>query len=321
LSAGPWWLGADVGGTKTAVVRVDGAGRVAARARFATGGADGPEAVFARLVAALRDLLVPGVRGVGAGFPGLVDVATGRVRSSIMLDGFAGFPLRDRLSAALDLPAAADNDATAACVAEFAARGSPRGLHLALLTVGTGVGGALVLDGRLHRGRGGLAGEAGNTTLDWRGEPCRCGAPGCVNTLAAGPAMAADYAARRARSGRPTEAPPTLETCVAAAEAGDADARAALRRGAEALGALCANLINLLNPDAIALTGGVLAAADVPLGPAAGDTFLGAVRASARTRAFAEALAVCAIEPARAGPDAGAVGAALLARDAVGGAV
>jgi glucokinase len=300
------WLGLDVGGTKLEAVRVDDDLRVLQRARAATGRDAGPAAVLDRAAALLGSVRGDGrAAGAGVGFAGLVDAARGVVRSSIMLPGWSEVPLAGRLAAALDLPACADNDANAAGLCELLAHGARPGLNMVVLTVGTGIGAALILDGRLYRGTHGLAGELGNTTLDWQGVECWCGNRGCANMLASGSALARLAAEQGVGDGSPAAA----ETVVALARAGDARAAAVLEQVARALGALVANAINAFDPERVALAGG-LAGLD--------DGFLAAVRAEARRRAFAEAAAHVAIERAVHGAGAGALGAAALARERFG---
>ena len=179
-AAGQRWIGLDVGASKLLGVVVGDSLRVNARRQTPTLRDEGPDAVVARCEALCRDLLeeTGAVAGVGVGFAGLVDSAAGVVRSSIMLPGWNAVPLADRLSDALGLPCTVENDATAAGLGEFAARGEPEGATFILLTVGTGIGGAIILDGRPFGGRSGLAGEIGNMSIDWRGEECWCGSRG-----------------------------------------------------------------------------------------------------------------------------------------------
>ena len=311
------FIGLDLGGTKLAGLVVDAAGAVRARCRRATAARDGAPAVFERCVDAVRELegAVGPAGGVGLGFAGLVDPRAGRVLSSVILPGFQGWPLAERLARATGRPVVLDNDATLAGLGEYAALGEPPGLTLLVLTVGTGIGGAIVIDGRLHRGADGTAGEFGHVTLDRNGERCACGQRGCLNTLASGTAIAqraARLAAddpRAALHGRPS---PTLEDVALAAAAGDRAAQQAIDEGARALGAALAGAINLIDPDRISLCGGVTSL---------GEPWLAAVRDEARARALREPGARCLVELARAGDEAGALGAARLALAAAGGAV
>jgi glucokinase len=305
------WLGLDLGGTKLLGVLVDDDGQVLARARTPTAREEGPAAVLARCADLARELQDAGgpAAGAAAGFAGLVDPRAGRVLSSVILPGFADYPLAAALSGALGLPAWVDNDATLAGVGEFTALGEPRDATLVVLTVGTGIGGALFVGGRLHRGHGGTAGEFGHVTLDWHGEPCDCGSRGCLNTLASGTAIArralslaqADpQAALHGRTG-----PLALQDVARAAEAGDASAARALHDGARALGAAVAAAVNLLDPDRVSLCGGVVEL---------GDSWLSQVRAEAETRALREPMKRVVLARAVHGSESGALGAARLAR-------
>jgi glucokinase len=306
------WIGLDLGGTKLGGVAVDDAGHVHARFRRATEKEDGPEAVFERCVAAVRDLerKAGPAEGVGLGFPGLIDPRAGCVRSSVILPGFEGWPLAERLAQAVGRPVALDNDATLAGLGEFVALGEPPGLTLLVLTVGTGIGGAVFIDGKLHRGADGTAGEFGHVTLDWNGEPCACGQRGCVNLIASGTGIARRAAQLavvdpRSRLSRT----PSLPDVARAAAAGDAVARQAIDEGARALGTAIAGAINLFDPDRISLCGGVTML---------GEPWLRAVREEAQRRAFREPAARCVLGLALHGEESGALGAARLALQQTG---
>jgi glucokinase len=181
-------LGLDLGGTKLLACGLDGDGRVVYRRREATGRTLGP----ARALALLADIAGDARRALGAldavgvGFPGLVDHARGCVRSSVMLDGWRDVPLAGELAARIGAPCAVDNDANAAALHESELRGAAALLFVA---IGTGIGGALVLDGKLWRGAGGLAGEIGHLAIERDGRPCDCGRRGCVNRYASGTAL------------------------------------------------------------------------------------------------------------------------------------
>jgi glucokinase len=300
------WIGLDVGGTKLLGVVVDEDGHVVASARRETRREEGPLSVLSRCVALVRELSNgQRARGLGVGFAGLVDAEVGRVSSSIMLPGWTGFPLGEHLGSELDLACRVDNDANAAGYGEWVALGRPRELTLVVVTVGTGIGGALILAGRIHRGASGVAGEIGNTSVDWNGNECWCGNRGCLNTLASGSALSARYAEL-------TRGPalPVLEIGERA-RAGDEAARRVLADGARALGAGLASVVNLLNPGRIALAGGVVEL---------GEAWIALVRAEVARRAFAEGVRALTIERCQGGEAAGAIGAAALARDANGSA-
>jgi glucokinase len=251
---------------------------------------------------------------VGAGFAGLVDWRAGSILSSIMLPGWEAFPLAERLSSELGgLPAFVDNDATAAGYGEFLALGANPEMNMVLLTIGTGIGGAIIIHGKLFRGATGTSAEFGNTTIDWQGKECWCGNRGCLNMLASGSAISdrASALARGADSAlKGLEEPIPVERIDEAAGAGDRVAIQAIEEGARALGAGVANIINSFNPDRVVLTGGISA-----LGP----DYLKVVREEASKRAFSESVAHARIEFSVVGPEVGALGAAGLIRDHVRG--
>jgi glucokinase len=307
------YLGLDVGGTKILAVVVDAHGRIERRAKVSSRREEGAEAVFARIVELARAMIdrSPEIAAIGAGFAGLVDPTTGTVRSSIMLSGWDGFPLAARLAEAAGRPTFVHNDAKAAGWGEYRALGSPHGLHMVVLAVGTGIGGAFILDGRLYLGAAGLAGEVGNTTIEREGPVCWCGNRGCLNMLASGSALA-EHASRAAALDSQSTlhgagAALTVEAIAAAARRGDILAARVIEDGAAALGAGIANVVNMLNPHRVALTGGVVEL---------GETFFDRVRAEVRARAFAEIVEGLVIAPSTLGYETGAYGAACLAADA-----
>ncbi len=302
------YLGLDIGGTKILGAAVSEDLRVLDTLKIATGREDGPQRVIERAIGVGRDLAgrhgTP--RGVGVGFAGLVDMRQGLVLSSVILPGWDQVHLAAMLSRGLDgLPCLVDNDATAAGYGEWLARGSPPGLNMILLTVGTGIGGAIIIDGRLYRGSTGTSAEFGNTTIQWQGRSCWCGNRGCLNTLASGSAIS-----RRALElgVKDLPAPVTVESVAAAARSGDKAAAQAVEEGARALGAGVANIINIFNPDLVVLTGGV---------PLIGHNYLQTVRDEVRRRAFNESAGHALIETSALGPQVGAFGAAGLIRDHV----
>jgi glucokinase len=305
------FLGLDLGGTKI-LGAVHGEGREPlALEQIETRRDDGAPAVAARAVDLARRLARQAgpLAGAGVGFAGLVDAKRGVVDSSIILPGFEGFELAGRFSAALDLPCVADNDATAAGFGELLALDSPPRLDMVLLTLGTGIGGALVVAGKLHRGGASVAGEFGNTTVDRDGPECPSGNRGSLNSLASGAAIGrtAHERARERRDSRLARlpAPITAQQVDAAARAGDELAREILAEAGRALGAGLANFINIVNPDRVALMGGLTGA----LG------YLDAARDEARRRAFARSFGHARIELAVLGGRTGAFGAAALARE------
>jgi glucokinase len=299
-------LGIDLGGTniKVAVVEErDGAGlTVVARERSPTEAHGGPEGVVRRLAEVGREALERhgAVGTVGVGVPGVFHEDTGRAVLLPNLPGdWDGVPVRDPLAAALGHPVAMVNDARAFSLAE-SLLGAARGLGTVVcLVLGTGVGGGIVVDGRLLRGTGG-AGEIGHQTVLFGGPPCGCGNAGCAEAL-----TRADVFARL--GGRTT-----AEEVYAAARGGDATARAAVEHVAKWLGVALANAYVLLAPDAFVVGGGIAAAGELLLRP---------LEAAVRRQVFIVPPERIRVLPAALGPYAGAIGAALFGREAEGEAL
>lgn len=284
-------VGVDLGGTKLLAGVVDAGGRVLARERRMVGGLDLPalRVVLAEAVGAL-DVRAP----VGLGVPALVDRSTGRAVRCVHLP-LDGVCVADAF--AVD---AVDNDATCAVLAEWRL-GTARGLrHVAMLTLGTGIGGGLVLDGRVYRGAVGAGGELGHVPVDLDGPPCFGGCPGrgCLEALCSGSALA--------RDARPVlgEAV-TGEDVTRLALAGDARAGALVSAMGTRLGAGLAGIAMTLNPELIVVGGGVMALGELLLAPARTELARRALPPSRDVRVVAAAL----------GAEAGMIGAALLARE------
>lgn len=294
-------IGMDLGGTNLRVAAVGRDGEVVALQRGDTGAREGPEAVIARIVGAVRDVAArvaadgAAVRGVMLGAPGIIASALGTVVSSPNLPGWRDVPLRDLVAAGVGLPVSLENDANAAAYGEFW-RGAGGGCAtMVLVTLGTGVGGGLVLGGSLWRGADGMAGEVGHMTVEPGGRTCNCGNAGCLETYASATAILDRY---RELAGE-QEASSAAQVHARALE-GDANARQAFREAGRALGIAFASLVNLLNPERIVVGGGVLPAWEL-LMPAAEQEL--------RRRAFAALAARVRLERAVLGDLAGVTGA------------
>lgn len=298
----------DVGGTKSAVGIVTRQGRVVGRrvepARVATG----PMAMVDRYVAMARELMdtCDGVRlvGVGIGCGGPLDIGTGVIHSPTHLPGWDELPLKDWIEARLNLPTTVENDANAAALAEWLF-GLGRNLrHLAYVTVSTGIGAGLILDGRLHRGRTGNAGEIGHTSVRPDGSMCGCGNHGCLELLASGTGIAHRAEELLAPSVRGTPPPAVrAQSVLERAKAGDRVAAQVWREAMAHLGVGIANLVSLLDPELVILGGGVTRA---------GEELLRIVRGEVAWRArwfFTPSLIVLS----DLGDDVGLIGAAAAA--------
>ena len=297
-------LGIDIGGTSFTIGSVAGDGsRVGVMANqptLADGGADdvvGRIAALARQVMQQTAAQEPGSTclGIGVGAPGPLDTARGIVHLTPNL-GWVNFPLRDRIESALDLPAALDNDANCALLGEWW-MGAARGTRHALgITIGTGIGGGIIVDGRLYHGASDCAGEIGHASIDATGRRCKCGNDGCLEAYASGPAIAR-RAVEAIEAGAETGLPErvggqldaiTAQTVYEAAHAGDELAREVVNDTARFLGAGLANLLNIFNPEVVVVCGGVTGAGDLLFLP---------LRREVARRAFKPAVAACRIVP------------------------
>jgi glucokinase len=288
-------LGLDLGGTnvKWVVAEHDGVGwRVLDRGQVATP-AGGPGAVVERLAEVAAEAVGrwPDVASVGIGVPGLYDPATGATRMLPNLPGeWSGVPVSARVGDALGLPTHLINDARAFGLAELRL-GAGRGASTMVgLTLGTGVGGVIALDGHVYQGHDGTAGELGHQTMDPEGLPCTCGNRGCLEAYA--------------RADRIEElcGAATVEEAVARARAGDARALAGIAEIARHLGVAIANMVVVFTPDRVVIGGGISAAADLLLGP---------IRDGLRRRVFTTSLDNVDVVTAELGTWAGAIGAAV----------
>jgi glucokinase len=228
------------------------------------------------------------VRAVGIACGGPLDPVAGIIQSPPNLPGWDDIPLIATVSSALDRPAAVDNDATAGALAEFwygAGRSHGAG-HLIYLTISTGVGGGLILDGRVYRGAAGNAGELGHLTVDYRGRQCGCGRRGCLEAYASGTNIA-----RRAREALDIGERSVLADLVAltardvaeAAASGDALAARIWDETTAILGSALANILDVFNPELIVLGGGVTRAGDQLLVPVREAAFAQAMPPAARS--------------------------------------
>ncbi|MFC8837048.1 ROK family protein [Streptomyces griseoincarnatus] len=296
----------DIGGTKIAGALVDREGRILARAQRPTPAREDGDTVMAAVGAVIGDLaaspLWERAGAVGIGSAGPVDASTGTV-SPVNVPGWRDYPLVAQVrDAAGGLPVALIGDGVAITAAEHW-QGAARGHDNALcMVVSTGVGGGLVLGGRLHPGPTGNAGHIGHISVDLDGDPCPCGARGCVERIASGP----NIARRALENGwRPGPDGDTSAAAVAAAaRAGDPVAVASFERAARALAAGIAATATLVEIDIAVIGGGVGKAGEVLFAP------LRKALTEFATLSFVRRLAVV---PARTGTDAGLVGAAAAA--------
>ncbi|MDQ3128113.1 MAG: ROK family protein [Chloroflexota bacterium] len=288
-------LGLDLGGTNLKWTVVEHAGddwRVLGRGQVATL-SGGPEAIVPQLAATGRAALAgwPGVATAGVGIPGLYDPRTGATRFLVNIPGpWDGFPVAGPVAAALGVPVALINDARAFGLAELRLGAGRGASSMVGLTLGTGVGGVIAVDGKVHQGHDGTAGEIGHQTIDPDGPSCNCGNNGCLEAFC--------------RADRIAEAcgTATAEEAVERARNGDAAAIEGLRRVGRYLGIGIGNMIVVISPDRVVIGGGIAAA---------GDLLLPEIRAEIRRRVLTTSVDEVEIVTAELGTWAGAIGAAV----------
>jgi glucokinase len=308
-------IGVDLGGTKMLIGVLSGTERLYEQREASTGQTeDELVELLVREVTEARDAR-PGVTAVGLGIPATIDHDDGVAVSAVNLP-LADLAIRDIVSERVGLPVFVDNDGNVAALAEYlygAAQGKP---HMVMLTVGTGIGGGLILGGEIYRGSTGAGAELGHIVIQVDGPPCQGNCPnhGCVESLASGTALG-----REGRAAAESAADSALGKLLA--EGGEVDGKAvteAAMAGDEIavgvfdliggrLGVACASLANIFQPDAIVVGGGVIAAGDLLLEPA---------RREVRERSLRPMNETPILE-ATLGNDAGMIGAAAMARSEV----
>ena len=305
----PLFIGVDVGGTKVAAAVVDpgGAREWVERPTALESG----ERLLGGIEAAVREVVDSAGRpaAIGVGVPSQIEFATGRVLASVNIP-LEGVPLRDELGRRLGTPVHVDNDGNCAALAEANAAGTRQ---LVMLTLGTGVGGGLVIDGAIYRGATGLGGELGHVVIDLDGPECpgNCPNRGCIEALCSGLALerdAGEIARARPRSALGGIASEhgrvTGRDAVRLARAGDTDALALLEGFGHRLGVAIAVVMNAFEPERVVIGGGLSDAADL---------FFETARREAAARALPTIVARCYVSLARTGAAAGVIGAGLLA--------
>jgi glucokinase len=303
-------IGIDLGGTNVKGILVSPSGEVVAKDLCPTNPERGPEGVAGRIgelidkLLSVSDLSRQNVSRIGIGVPG-VTTAEGIVVLAPNLD-WHHIPFKSILTAQLGIPVEIDNDASVAALGE-ARFGAGKGCEsLVLLTLGTGIGGGIVLNGEIHHGSSFSAGEIGHVCLEPDGPICGCGKLGCLEALTAGPAMIR-YVKEAIKQGRPSSLSDagvlTPELICNAAGDGDDLAMETVLRVTRYLGIAIANVINLISPDIVAIGGGISAAGDLLLIP---------IVESARAYTLEGMFEHTQIVLATLGNDAGALGASQL---------
>jgi len=310
-------IAVDLGGTNIRAARMDQAGKILARDRIETKAEAGMGQAVARLAEMIQRLRSKETVGIGVGTPGTPDPGTGCMKSrAVNIPDSQGYPLCPELTRLTGLPAAADNDGNLAALGEYW-MGAGKGEHvLIILTLGTGIGGGMVIDGHVYHGHSNLGTEFGHITIDMHGRPCPCGTIGCFEQYASAIAVGRDTREALAKGTPEAKASRLWTLCGGdpqkadakmlcdAARNGDAFANRLLDQSADYLAAGLGALLNALNPSCAILAGGMALA---------GDVLFTRVRAAlTKNRAYAPIWKDCKLVPAALGDDAGLIGAAMI---------
>ncbi len=298
---GAYSIGVDLGGTNLRVAAVKADGQLLNRLSVPAVYSAGPEHVVSDIVGAIQDLRselgTGNLRGVGIGVPGFIDMEKGVVVGAANLPGFEGFPVRAEIQRVLGTSITLENDANAAALGEMWMGAGKDVKDLILITLGTGIGGGIVIDGKILHGFQGMAGEIGHMTVFPEGNPCGCGNCGCLEKHASATAIVA--------MGRMMHFGPDITAAGVHKLALEGNGRAKLvfQSVGRALGVAIANLVNLFNFPLYLLSGGPLPA---------WDFFAPTMMEEVARRSFTFQQSGARIERALLGADAGLFGAAYL---------
>lgn len=310
-------IGIDVGGTNVKIALVDGEGKIIYSNSVPTYAQMGYEYTVNNIKQAIRDLMketntdAKEIEGIGFDFPGQVDYKTGVVKLAPNIPGWINVPIAQMIEEEFNIPTRIDNDVRCAALGELKFGAGKGCENFVCITVGTGIGSGLVINGQLVRGAANAAGEIGHIKLQINGGPiCGCGDTGCLEAFASGPsivAMAQEYLKGgkstkfREMAGADGEITPYI--VAKAAEAGDPVAKRIFEIVGTYIGMGLVSVINLLNPEKVIIGGGVAAAGDLLLDP---------IRKTIKERAMVVAGNSVEIVPAELGNSAGVIGASML---------
>ena len=310
-------IGIDVGGTNVKIALVDGEGKIIYSNSVPTYAQMGYEYTVNNIKQAIRDLMketntdAKEIEGIGFDFPGQVDYKTGVVKLAPNIPGWVNVPIAQMIEEEFNIPTRIDNDVRCAALGELKFGAGKGCENFVCITVGTGIGSGLVINGQLVRGAANAAGEIGHIKLQMNGGPiCGCGDTGCLEAFASGPsivAMAQEYLKGgkstkfREMAGADGEITPYI--VAKAAEAGDPVAKRIFEIVGTYIGMGLVSVINLLNPEKVIIGGGVAAAGDLLLDP---------IRKTVKERAMVVAGNSVEIIPAQLGNSAGVIGASML---------
>jgi glucokinase len=296
------YAGFDLGGTQLKYGLIDEGGAIVLKEKTPSPGSiDGLLGLLEHLWQDLKKGHPGRIKAAGFGFAGFFSLRERKILHSPNYPSLNGFDLVPAFNRFLDVPFRIDNDANMAAFGEYK-HGAGRGAQsLVLLTVGTGIGSGIILDGKLWQGKCGFAGELGHITVNPEGSKCNCGNVGCLETEASAPRIVRNYTALAGK-----DEGLTSEDVYNRAKQGDPGARKSFARCGYYLGIGLGIVINFLNPERIILGGGVMTTGEYLLGPAVEE---------ARRRSHRVSFACCSIDKAGLGNDAGLIGAASWAGD------
>ncbi|WP_068775539.1 ROK family protein [Paenibacillus sp. FJAT-26967] len=302
-------IGVDVGGTKIHAGIVGRQGEVIRSVGVPT--LAGEEEVFSRIVTAIEKLQAEAdasgehypLQGIGIGTAGQVDRSDGSIRfASDLLPGYTGVPLKRLVEEHFGLPVRVDNDVNVLVLTEKTIGAGQGAQHMLCLALGTGVGGAVLAEGKLLHGSWGGAGELGHMSVDFRGLPCVCGGVGCLEQYASGTGIAKRMQTRLQALGLEAGSPVDSREVFTRWQAGDSEATAVMEETFAALGAALSSLIHTFNPEVVVIGGGVAEA---------GESFFTRVREETARRCMASFMENVQIVQAHQGNWSGMIGAAL----------
>ncbi|MBI3922593.1 MAG: ROK family protein [Armatimonadetes bacterium] len=310
-------LGVDLGGSHISVAAVDSSGAILLKEVAPLSRNEEHDRIIDQMIDMLRSLRQnPGLNGrqadrIGVGVPGVIDMDRGVTLFIPNLKGeWRGVPLKDRIEGALDMPMVLANDVRCFTLAEFRFGAGKGSTHMVGLAIGTGIGGGLIVNGKVHTGLDGVAGEIGHIIIDVNGPRCGCGSYGCMEALAASPAIVSMAVRAVRQSAGATKIAEyaegdlnkvTAETVARAARDGDFHAVEIMDRVGFYLGVGISNLLALLSPDCVVIGGGVAKAGEVLFEP---------IRKTLKATVHTAPLDKIRIAAAQLGTDAGVIGAA-----------
>jgi len=308
-------VGVDLGGTKIAAGLFTAEGKLTLQHLQPTRAQEGPQAVIEGLRQAVLQLISQAgidfsqLKGIGLAAAGAIDSHNGVVTLSPNLPGWRNIPLRQIMKDSLGITIYLTNDANAAALGEYLFGAGQNVANLVYVTVSTGIGGGIIINGEVYEGVSGAAGEVGHMTIDINGPACNCGSNGCLETLASGAALARE-ARRHIEAGEGAAileasggdlAQVSAKTVFLAVQQGDRLAGELIRRTGRYLGVGLANLVNIFNPELIIIGGGL---------SNMGERLLEPARGVMRERAYEISASAVRIVPAALGSDSGLIGAA-----------